>query len=123
MFFLSPSIVVIPVISEQSWWCFYEYDDYENGDDDEYDDGDDDDYDDDVDDDTPAEPAMTGLVGPFPPPADPLLYWNSTQAFHDDHHEVDDEDGGKGWCCCAWEWRVCNHGLMLMMTMILTCAG
>ena len=68
--------------------CFYEYDD-----------DDDDDYgeDDDEDDDEPADPAMTGFVGPFPPPLAPLLYWNSTQAFdylgHDYDENYHNEDG------------------------------
>ena len=74
--------------------CFYEYDD-----DDDDGDGDDDDDDehDDEDDDEPADPAMTGFVGPFPPPLAPLLYWNSTQAFdylgHDYDENYHNEDG------------------------------
>ena len=96
MFFLFPSIVVIPVISEHLWWCFYDHDDDYN---DDYDDSVD--HDDDEEDDKPADPAMTGLVGPFPPPAAPLLYWNSTQAFDHHHaHDVDadddEDDDGKG---------------------------
>ena len=32
---------------------------------------------------------MTGFVGPFPPALAPLLYWNSTQAFH--YHDHDEK--------------------------------